>query len=109
MNQGQPTSQRVLVPEAQRLRLILGQVDVMNLWRTNAGIKKAEDAGRKDAPIGFADALRWIFPPVLARYVVFHGWIRQETLCDRSSVTFDLRQCAVVFEGDVNAVGVAAW
>ena len=26
-------------------------------------------------------------------YVVFHGWIRLETLCDRSSVTFDLRQC----------------
>ena len=47
-----------------------------------------------NAQIGFADALRWIFPPVLARYVVFHGWIRQETLCDRSSVKIDLRQCA---------------
>ena len=49
-----------------------------------------------DAQIGFADALRWILPTRLTRYVVFHGWIRQETLCDRSSVTFDLRQCGVI-------------
>ena len=41
-----------------------------------------------NAQIGFADALRWIFPPVLARYVVFHGWISQDTWCDRISVTF---------------------
>ena len=66
---------------------------VIALARTTAGINKTEGTGSMDAPIGFADALRWIFPPVLARYVVFHGWIRQETLCDRSSVTFDLRLC----------------
>ena len=60
-----------------------------------AGINKAEDGGRTDTGIGFADALRLIFPPALARYVVFHGWIRPKTLYDRSSVTFDLRQCAL--------------
>ena len=34
------------------------QVHVMTLGRTTAGINKAEDAGRKDAQIGFVDALR---------------------------------------------------
>ena len=29
-------------------------------------------------------------------YLEFRGWVCQETLCDRSSVTFDLRQCAFV-------------
>ena len=49
---------------------------------------------RRDAPFGLADALRRIFLTVLASYLQFRGWIRQETLCDRSSATFDLRQCA---------------
>ena len=98
-----------------RLKLALskGTLHVMALMRTTAGINKAEDAGATHGQIGFADALRWIFPPVLARYVVFHGWIRQETLCDRSSVTFDLRQCAlgqvaqVVEEQEVEVVQLA--
>ena len=47
----------------------------------------------RNAQIGFADALRRIFPTELASFQ-FRGWISQETLCDRSSVTFDLRQCA---------------
>ena len=42
-----------------------------------------------NAQIGSADALRRIFPTALASYLQFRGWIRQETLCDRSSVTFD--------------------
>ena len=71
----------------------------MNITRTKTGINKTEHAGREDAQIGFADALRWIFPTALARYVVFHGWIRQETLCDQSSATFDLRHCAVSATG----------
>ena len=29
------------------------------------------------------------------RYLECRGWICQETLCDRSSVIFDLRQCAL--------------
>ena len=69
----------------------------MTLWRTTAGINKAEDAGRAgrmDAQIGSADALRRIFPTALASYLQFRDWIRQETLLDRSSVTFDVRQCA---------------
>ena len=48
-----------------------------------------------DALIGFADALQRIFPTTVASYLTFHGWIRQETLRNRSSVTFELRQCAV--------------
>ena len=65
----------------------------MTLGRSKSGINKAVDAGRKDAQIGFADALGRIFPTALARYLLFRGGIRQETLCDRSSVTFDMRQC----------------
>ena len=34
------------------------------------------------------------FPTTLASRLQFSGWICQETLCDRSSVTFDFRQCA---------------
>ena len=41
----------------------------------------------------FADALRRVLPTTLASHLAFRGWICQETLCDRSSVTFDLRQC----------------
>ena len=47
-----------------------------------------------DAQIGFADALRRGFPRTVARYHEFRGRICQETLCDRISVTFDLRQRA---------------
>ena len=43
------------------------------------------------AQIGFADVLRRIFPTGLASHGIFHGWILQETLCDRRSVIFDLR------------------
>ena len=38
--------------------------------------------------------LQRVLPTTLVRRVQFRGWIRQETLCDRRSVTFDLRQCA---------------
>ena len=34
----------------------------MTFGRTTAGINKAEDAGRKDAHIEFADALRRVLP-----------------------------------------------
>ena len=44
------------------------------------------------AEIEFADVLRWIFPARLAGHLQFHGRILQETLCDRRSVTLDLRQ-----------------
>ena len=43
--------------------------------------------------IRFADALQRVFPTALASYLQFRDWIRQETLCDRSLVTFDVRQC----------------
>ena len=45
-----------------------------------------------DVRIGFADAMLRIFPTALARHLLFRGWIRRETLCGRSSVTFVLRQ-----------------
>ena len=44
--------------------------------------------------IGFADALQRVFLTTVASYLQFRGWICPETLCDRSSVTFDLRQQA---------------
>ena len=42
-----------------------------------------------------AEVLRWGLPTTLASYLRFRGWICQETLCDQSSVIFDLRQCAL--------------
>ena len=50
----------------------------MNLGRTTAGINKAEDVGKMDAQIGFADALRRIFPTAAAGYLTFHGSVLQE-------------------------------
>ena len=47
-----------------------------------------------DARIGFAHAWRRVFPKAVERCLEFRGWIRQEILYGRSSVTFDLRQCA---------------
>ena len=48
----------------------------MTIGRTNESINKAEDAGRIDAQIGIADALRRIFPTGLANHLQFHGWTR---------------------------------
>ena len=46
-----------------------------------------------DTEIGFADALQRVFPTTVSSDLPFRGWICQETLCDGSPVTFDLRQC----------------
>ena len=62
--------------------------------RTNECISRAEDAGTAHVKIRFSDALRRVFPTMVASYLPFRGRICQETSCDRSSVTFDLRQCA---------------
>ena len=43
---------------------------------------------------GFANGLQRVSPTAVARWLEFRGWIRQEILYGRSSVTFDLRQCA---------------
>ena len=42
------------------------QLDVTAIERTTAGINKAEDAGRIDPQIGFADALRRLLPTTMA-------------------------------------------
>ncbi len=47
--------------------------------------------------IGFADALQRVFPTTVSSDLPFRGWICQETLCDGSLVTFDLRQCGVPY------------
>ena len=49
----------------------------MTLGRTNEGINKVEDGGRKDAQIGFADALRSVIPTTVSSYLQFRGWICQ--------------------------------
>ena len=64
----------------------------MTTARITAGINKTEHAGRMDAQIGFSDAFQRVFPTTVARVLECRGWICEETLCDRSSVTFDLRQ-----------------
>ena len=67
----------------------------MTLGRTTAGIRKAEGAEPAHGQISSTDALRRVLPTTVSSYLQFRGWICQETLCDRSSVTFDLRQCAL--------------
>ena len=42
------------------------RVHVMTLARIRWGINKTQFAGRKDVQIGFADALRWVFPTTVA-------------------------------------------
>ena len=88
----------------------------MNIMRTTTGINKTEAAGAAHVQIRFSDALRRVLPTRLTSYLEFRGRICQETSCDRSSVTFDLRQCAcliwpnmLVVEGDLDVVGVLAW
>ena len=76
-----------------RIRYQNGWNYVMNLMRTNESINKSEDAGTAHVKIRFSDALRRVLPTRLTSYLEFRGWICQETLCDRSSATFDLRQC----------------
>ena len=66
----------------------------MTLARTTMSINKAEDDGKIDVQVRFADALQRVLPTTLVRRFQFRGRVQQETLCDRSSVTFDLRQCA---------------
>ena len=48
----------------------------MNLERITAGINKAEDAGKMDPQIGFADALRGVVPTTVASQLGFRGWVR---------------------------------
>ena len=50
----------------------------MTSVRSNAGINKAEDAGRKDAQIRFAKALQRVFPTTMASYLTCHRSVRQE-------------------------------
>ena len=59
-----------------------GALHVMTTVRTMTGINKAEDAGRMDAQIGFADVLSESFRRRCPGHLAFRGWIRQETLYD---------------------------
>ena len=53
-----------------------------------------KDGGKIDAQIMSAKALQRVFPAKVASCCpASGGWIHQETLCNRSSATFDLRQC----------------
>ena len=53
-------------------------VYVMTIMRTNESINKTKSTSARDAPIGLADALRRIFPPVLASYSHFvAGFVRR--------------------------------
>ena len=50
-----------------------GLLHVMTTVRITAGINNAEDAGRMDPQIGFADALRRVFPTTVVTYLECRG------------------------------------
>ena len=54
-------------PSGRRPDFPHGSVYVMTTVRTTAGINKAEDGGRMDTEIGFADALQRVFPTAVVR------------------------------------------
>ena len=66
-------------------------VYIMTIVRSTASINKTEAAGAAHVQIRSTDALRRVLLTRLTSYLEFRGRICQETLCDRSSVTFDLR------------------
>ena len=60
----------------------------MTLARTTAGVNKAEEAGTAHWQIMSVDVLQRVLPTMVARYLGFCGWIRQDIWCDRMSETF---------------------
>ena len=60
----------------------------MTIGRTARGINKAEDAGTAHGKISSSGALQRVFPTTASSYLQFRCWIRQDTLCNRMSVTF---------------------
>ena len=68
------------------------RIYVMTIGRSTAGINKTEAAGAARVQIRSIDTLRRVLPTRLTSYREFRGWICQETLLYRSSVTFDVRQ-----------------
>ena len=65
-------------PSGRRPDFPHGSVYIMTLVRSTVGINKAEDTGRMDAQIGFADASRRIFPTALASFSNFvAGFVRR--------------------------------
>ena len=55
-------------PSCPRLRVEIFWVHYVTATvRTTAGINKAEDGGRMDTEIGFADALQRVFPTAVVR------------------------------------------
>ena len=51
----------------------------MTIARTTAGINKCASTSMVLAQIGFADALRRVFPTTVASELQFRGWVHQET------------------------------
>ena len=79
----EPTSQIDLVYGPRALCTLTAELPseaiyIMTLGRSTSGINKAEDDGRMDAQIGFADALRRAFPstvPAISNFVA--GYVRR--------------------------------
>ena len=63
-------------------------VYVTAIMRTTVGINKSEDAGTAHGQISSSGALQRVFPTTASSYLQFRCWIRQDTLCNRMSVTF---------------------
>ena len=67
-------------------------VYVMTLMRSTQRVSiRRRTLGTAHGQIRSTDALRRVLLTRLTSYLEFRGRICQETLCDRSSVTFDLR------------------
>ena len=50
----------------------------MTIGRTTAVINKVEDARAAHGQIRSTDALQRVFPTTVARYLTFHGSVRQD-------------------------------
>ena len=59
------------------------------LAATVANLTLVAGAGTAHEQISSTDAVQRASPTTVSRYLQFRGWICQETLCDRSSVTFE--------------------
>ena len=66
----------------------VGRYYVTAIGRTARGINKAEDAGTAHGKISSSGALQRVFPTTASSYLQFRCWIRQDTWCNRMSVTF---------------------
>ena len=77
----------------------------MTLGRSTSGINKVAGAGTAHEQISSTDAVQRASPTTVSSYPQFRGWICQETLCARSSVTFEAMRGLSPWVGERQSVG----